>query len=170
MVASVVRPERTSSACTSDSMLLQGIQPTETPLKIWAQSNGRINSYRPFEPVLWLWRWHPPTDVVGVHLRFDATRRKTAYGNSLKNLGAIQRSDQKLWKFAAGIVVAAVGRPERTSSTWSRDSRPLQGKQPTKTPQTFKRDPTIGSKVVDLFSRYCNRVSGTTRTDIVGVE
>jgi hypothetical protein len=71
-------------------MLLQGIQPTENPLKIWAQSNGRINSYRPFEPVLWLWRWHPPTDVVGVHLRFDATRRKTAYGNYSKNLGVIQ--------------------------------------------------------------------------------
>jgi hypothetical protein len=30
------------------------------------------------------------TDIVGVHLRFDATRRKTAYGNYSKNLGVIQ--------------------------------------------------------------------------------
>jgi hypothetical protein len=28
----------------------------------------------------------------------------------------------------------------------------------------------VGSKLTDLFSRYCSRVGGTTRTDIVGVE
>jgi len=28
----------------------------------------------------------------------------------------------------------------------------------------------VGSKVMDLFSRYCGGVGGTTRTDIVGVE
>ena len=36
--------------------------------------------------------------------------------------------------------------------------------------QKFERDPTVGSKVMDLFMRYFARVCGTTRTDIVGVE
>ena len=35
------------------------------------------------------------TDFTGVELGFNATLRKTTYKNS-KNLGAIQRSDQKL--------------------------------------------------------------------------
>jgi hypothetical protein len=51
-------PQRTSSACSSDSMLLQGKKPTETPLKHWARSNGRIKSYGPFQPVLWTRRWY----------------------------------------------------------------------------------------------------------------
>jgi len=34
VVALVVQLERTSSACSSDSMLLEGKQPSETPLKI----------------------------------------------------------------------------------------------------------------------------------------
>jgi hypothetical protein len=36
--------------------------------------------------------------------------------------------------------------------------------------KNFERNPTVGSKVMDLFSRYCSRVGGTTRTDIVGVD
>ena len=44
----------------------QGIQFTETPLKIWAPSNSRKKSYRPLEPVLWSCRWNASTDVVGV--------------------------------------------------------------------------------------------------------
>jgi hypothetical protein len=50
------------------------------------------------------------TDFTGVELGFNATPRKTTYKNS-KNLGAIQRSDQKLWTFSAGTVVALVLRP-----------------------------------------------------------
>jgi hypothetical protein len=34
----------------------------------------------------------------------------------------------------------------------------------------FERDPTVGSKVMDLFNRYSGGVGGTTRTDIVSVE
>jgi hypothetical protein len=41
-------------------MLLQGKQPTETPLKLLAQSNGWINSYGPFQPVLQSSRWYDP--------------------------------------------------------------------------------------------------------------
>ena len=59
-VASVVRPERTSSAWSRESMLLQGIQPTETPLKIWVRSHGRIKSYGLFQPVLQSRRWYDP--------------------------------------------------------------------------------------------------------------
>jgi hypothetical protein len=59
-------PKRMSSACSGDSMLLNGKQPTETPLKIWAPSNGRIKSYGSFQPVLWSRRWYAPTDVIGV--------------------------------------------------------------------------------------------------------
>ena len=51
------------------------------------------------------------TDFAGVELGFNATPRKTAYKNSSKTLGAIQRSDQKLWTFSAGTVVALVVRP-----------------------------------------------------------
>jgi len=57
-------PQRTSSAWRSDSMLLQGKQLMETPLKFWAWYNSRIKSYRPFEAVLWSCRWYAPTDVV----------------------------------------------------------------------------------------------------------
>jgi len=41
-------------------MILKGKQPTETPLKIYARSNGRIKSYGPFEPVLLSRRWYNP--------------------------------------------------------------------------------------------------------------
>jgi len=64
VVASVVRPERISSAWSRDSMLLQGKQLTETPLKIWARSNGRIKSHELFQPVLWSCWWYDPTDIV----------------------------------------------------------------------------------------------------------
>ena len=128
-------PQRTSSTWSRDSTLLQGKQPTKTPLKICARSNGGIKSYRPFETVLWSRRWYAPTDVVGVQQRFHATRRKTAYGKSSKNLSAIQLSDLKLWTFSAGTLVAMVVRPERSSSAWSRESTPLKRKQPMKTPR-----------------------------------
>ena len=59
-------PERTQSTWSRDSMLLQGKQSTETPLNIWARSNGRNKSYRPFDPVLWSCRWDAPTDIIGV--------------------------------------------------------------------------------------------------------
>jgi hypothetical protein len=36
------------------------------------------------------------TDIVGVEYGVCATPRKTAYGNSSKNLGTIQRLDQTL--------------------------------------------------------------------------
>jgi len=39
-------------------MLLQGKQPIETSLQIWAQYNGRIKSYGPFQPILWSCRWY----------------------------------------------------------------------------------------------------------------
>jgi hypothetical protein len=41
-------------------MLLQGKQPTETPLKILARSNSRIKNYGPFQPVLQSGRWYDP--------------------------------------------------------------------------------------------------------------
>jgi hypothetical protein len=162
------------------------------------------------------------TDIVGVQKGFHATPRKTAYGKSSKTLSAIQLTDQKLWTFSAGTMVASEVRPERKSSAWSRDSPQLQGKQPTDTPlniwerfngriksdgsfqlvlwsrewynpnvhrrcgvgipryskenslqkvlKNFKRDPTVGSKVMDLFRRNIGRVGGTTRTDIVSME
>jgi len=39
------------------------------------------------------------TNIVGVEYGVHATPRKTAYGNSSKKLGAIQRLDQKLRTF-----------------------------------------------------------------------
>jgi hypothetical protein len=74
------------------------------------------------------------TDNVGVEQGLHATPRKRAFENSFKNLAAIQRSDQKLYTFSAGTLVASVVRPERTSSAWSRDSTLLQGKEPPETP------------------------------------
>ena len=104
-------PQRTSSACSCVSMLLQRKQPMETPLKIWARSNGRIKSYGPFQPILWSRRWYVRTDFVSVEWRFHATPTKTAYENSYKIFGAIQRSDQKLSSFSTGTVVALVVHP-----------------------------------------------------------
>ena len=144
-------------------------------IRCYSKKNSLRKLLKKFRRDPKLWKFAAGTVVLAVGRRRHAVAipcysKERAYGNSSKTLSAIQLSDQKLWTFSAGILVAAVGRPERTSSTWSQDSRPLQGKQPTKTPRTFELDPTVGSKVVDLFSRYCSRVSGTTRTDIVGVE
>jgi hypothetical protein len=36
------------------------------------------------------------TDIVSVDQRFHVTPRNTVYGNSPKNLGAIQQSEKKL--------------------------------------------------------------------------
>ena len=44
VVESVVRPERISSAWSRDCMLLLEKQPPESPLKLSAQSNGRIKN------------------------------------------------------------------------------------------------------------------------------
>ena len=40
---------------------------------------------------------------------------------------------------------------------------------PRKLPKIFERDPTVGSKVMDLLSRYSRRVGGMARIDVVGV-
>jgi hypothetical protein len=47
-----------------------------------------------------------------------STIRKTASGNSCKKLGAIQRSDQKLWPFQTGTLVSS----DDTSASPSSDS------------------------------------------------
>jgi hypothetical protein len=96
--------------------------------------------------------------------------KETAYRSSSKNLGAIQRSDQKLWTFSAGTLFPSVLRPEQTSSAWSSDSMLLQGKQPTKTALKFWARYNDRSKVINLLSLYCGCVGGLTRTDFVGVE
>jgi len=41
-------------------MLVKGKQPTKTPPKICARSNGSIKSYGPSEPVLWSSQWYDP--------------------------------------------------------------------------------------------------------------
>jgi hypothetical protein len=101
------------------------------------------------------------TDNVGVEQGLHATPRKRAFENSFKNLAAIQRSDQKLYTFSAGTVVASVGRPERTSSAWCSDSMLLQGIQPTETPLKFWARYNGWIKSEDLFRRYYGRVGGT---------
>jgi hypothetical protein len=80
-------------------MLLKGKQPMETPLKLWARYNGRIKSYEPFQPVFWSHRWYDPNGHRRHGVGFLATLRKIAYGNTSKNLVAIQLSDHKLSTF-----------------------------------------------------------------------
>jgi hypothetical protein len=103
-------PQRMSSACSSDSMLLQGKQPTETPLKLLARSNGRIKSYRPVQLVFWTRRWY---DLHGHHRHGVGIPRYSKENSLLKLL------------------------------------------------QKFGRDPTVGSKVIDILSRYSGHVDGT---------
>jgi len=66
VVALAVQPERTSSMWSRDSLLLQENQPTETPLKILARSNGRIKSYRPFGAGTLVVSVDGPMDIVDV--------------------------------------------------------------------------------------------------------
>jgi len=63
------------------------------------------------------------SDLERRHLRppssnSTSTTRKTASGNSCKNLRAIQRSDQKLWPFRTGTRVSS----DKTSDSPSSDS------------------------------------------------
>jgi hypothetical protein len=92
-------------------MLRQGKKPTETPLKFWALSNGRIKSYCPFQTVLWSRRWYDP--------------------NGHRQHG--------------------VGIP-----CYSKENNQL------KLLYKFGHNTMVGSKVMDLFSRYSGRVGGTT--------
>jgi hypothetical protein len=59
-----------------------------------------------------------------------STPRKTASGNSCKNLNAIQRSDRKLWPFQTGMLVLS----EETSTWPSSDSTSTLRKQRPETP------------------------------------
>ena len=68
---------------------------TDTSLKLSAWSNGWIKSYRHFELLLKL-GWQ---DLLVTGSDSIATQRKSASGNSCKNLSAIQLWDQKLWPF-----------------------------------------------------------------------
>jgi hypothetical protein len=72
----------------------------------------RIKSYSPFEPVTWCREQKLPCSDS------TSTARKTASGNSCKNLRAIQRSDQKLRPFITGTLVKSA----ETSASLSSDS------------------------------------------------
>ena len=67
--------------------------------------------------------------------------RKTASGNSCKNLSAIQRSDQKLWPFSAIILVWRA----KTASSTSTDS--------------------IGTTRKRSSGNYCKNLSAIQRSD-----
>jgi len=56
--------DQTSSSLSiaSTSTLRKG--PPETPIKFWSQSNGRIKSYGPFEPLFWHGSTRPPPHRV----------------------------------------------------------------------------------------------------------
>jgi hypothetical protein len=48
----LVWPDELHRRLMAISLQCQGNEPLETPVKLWAPSNGRIKSYGPFEPVL----------------------------------------------------------------------------------------------------------------------
>jgi hypothetical protein len=143
-------------------MLLKGKQPTESPLKIWARSNGWIKSYRPFEPVLRSCRGNAPMDIVDVQYLFHATLRKTANRISSKNLSKIQRSDQKLWTFSADTVVVSMVHPHGHRRCGVRIPHYFKENSLRKV-KKFRRDPTVGSKVMDLLTSTL--VSSVVRTE-----
>jgi hypothetical protein len=72
LVWMVVWPDETPSASSSDILSTVGKIPLQTPVKIWAWSNGRIKSYGPLEPVLWFGRLSGPTRrrrrLIGISL------------------------------------------------------------------------------------------------------
>jgi hypothetical protein len=55
--------------------------PPETPVKFWSRSDGRIKSYRPFEPLLLPAATRPPAHPVSIP---HPLYRKRASGNSCK--------------------------------------------------------------------------------------
>jgi hypothetical protein len=92
---SEVLPTRPSRHRVAIPQQPQWKQPPKTLVKIWAWSNRRIKIYGSFET---LHKSRRP-DLISPSSDSKATIRKTASGNSCKNLNAIQRLDKTLWPF-----------------------------------------------------------------------
>jgi hypothetical protein len=167
---SVVRPERMSSAWSSDSVLLQGKLPKDTTLKDSARSMVGSTIMEMLSRYSSHVRGTTRTDVVDVEYQFHATPRKTANRNSSKHLSAIPRLDQKLWTFWAGTLVESVVQPERTSSAWSSDSMLLLGKHPTNTLKIWAlsndRIKSYGPFELVLWLCWCNTPNGLRKCGV----
>jgi len=92
---SEVLPTRPSRHRVAIPQQPQWKQPPKTLVKIWAWSNRRIKIYGSFET---LHKSSRP-DLISPSSDSKATTRKTASGNSCKNLNAIQWLDKTLWPF-----------------------------------------------------------------------
>jgi hypothetical protein len=77
-------PQRTSSAWSRDSPQLQGKQPTDTPLKMWARFNDHIKSDGSFQLVLWSHKWYDPNG----HCRRVVAIPRYSKENSLQKVHA----------------------------------------------------------------------------------
>src|SRR3972149_2930258 len=96
----------------------------ETPVKCRSQSNGRIKSYGPYEPLLLPGATRVPPHRVSIP---NPPYRKRASRNSCKIWIAIQRSDQKLWPLQTGTLAwryqtSSTPRIDSTSTIWRRAS------------------------------------------------
>ena len=99
-------------------------------------------------------------EVVSMEERLHSTASKTTSANSFKPLSNIQQSDLKLWSFCAGTRVMWWYRPTGHRRRGGAIPCYFMENNLRKLMKTFERDPTVGSKVMDLLSWYSGRVRG----------
>jgi hypothetical protein len=110
----------------------------ETTVKLWARYTGRIKCYGLFHLLFWSGSTRPPLQRVGIPKVIQGKRPPKT---TVKNMSAIQRSDQKLSPFSAFIPVWR----DMTSSSTSRDS--------------------IGTTRKTASGTYCKTLSAIQRSD-----
>jgi hypothetical protein len=115
-------------------MLLQGKQPTETPLKIWASSHGQIKSYEPFKPALCARWWYDPNGQRQRGVGIPCYSKENSLRKLLEKFGRDPTVGSKVIDLLSRYSGRLDGTPRHRLSACSRDSMLLHGKQPTETP------------------------------------
>jgi hypothetical protein len=108
-----------------------------------------------------LWSLVLPDQTVLMSSRnFSTTPRKTTSRNSCKNLSTMQRSDQGLRTSRAATLVWFLVWPVQTLGVSSSNFSATPWKTASINSYKFEHDPTVGSGVTYLLSRYSCVVLG----------
>jgi hypothetical protein len=147
------------------SLRCQGNKPLETPIKIWARSNGRIKSYEPLEPVLLSCSWCGLTRCwhcrVAILVRCQGKQPL--------------ETPVKIWARSNGWI-KSYGRLEPViwSGPTRHHQRPManslrrQGNNPHEAPVKIQDDSTVESRVTNLLSWYSYLVLCMARPTLGG--
>ena len=107
----------------------------------------------------------PRPDVVGVSYRFHATPSKTSFGNSSKTfqhyptVGSLVKD--LLTRFSS--VVGGMAQPDAVDVSYRFHPSPSKTASRNSC-KTFQRDPTVGSIVMHLLTRFSSVIDGMGQT------